>query len=129
MKKIKIYDVNALLLKEDNLEAFRYKKVAIFEGTYGIIVAEKEAVHQVENMITDSISIEANTPADEKHIAIMPNRRCFIIIKNILEKAAFEEMEMSQFFSGSMYNSRCRQNWAKLMESLNEIEFDLKEYI
>lgn len=128
METIKIYDVNALLLEEENLEAFQYKKVAIFEGLYGVVVADYEAVHMAENLVTDSVSIDANTPTDGKHIAILPNRRCFVIIKDILEKAPYEEMIMTEFFTRRNYNSRCRGNWTILINSLKDIGFDLTGY-
>jgi len=128
MKKLKIYDVNELLLKENNIEAFRYKKVAIFESIFGIVVADEEAVHLRENLITDSIAIEANTPAGENHVAIMPDRMCFIVIKGILERASCEEMTIEEFFKNRIYNFRYRRNWSVLMNSLKEIEFDLSGY-
>ena len=128
MKKLKIYNVNELLLKENGIEAFRYKKVAIFESRHGIVIADEEAVHKCENLVTDSIAIEANTPAGENRVTVMPNRICFVIIKEILEKARYEEMTIEEFYNRKEYNSRFQRNWAILMDSLKNIEFDLNEY-
>ncbi len=127
-RKIRVYDLDALLHKECGLEAFRYQKVAVFEGTNGVVVAEEEAVHKRVNVLSDTVQIEANKPAAPGTVWIMPSYLVTIPVKEIMD-APFEEMTMSAFFRRRDYNPRCQDNWRTLLSSLSGIGFDVSGYL
>ncbi len=127
-KKLKIYDLDALLRSECKKEAFRYQKVAIFEGPRGVVVAEQEAVHKKEASLSATIDIEANDPARPGTVWLMPSYIITIAISDVKE-APFTEMSMESFFSRRDYNPRCQSNWRILLASLDSIGFDLSEYL
>ena len=104
-RKMRVYDLDAYLRKECGLEAFRYQKVAVFEGTRGVVVAEQEAVHKRVNVLSDTVQIEANKPAAPGTIWIMPSYLVTIPVQEIKD-APFEEMTMSAFFHRRDYNPR-----------------------
>ena len=126
VKKIRVYDMEALLAKE-NLEPFRYNKVAVFEGSRGVIVAEQEAVHQMENRITDSIVIPANNPSSPGRTWLLPEYEVTISIDELMT-APYTEMTMEEFFSRRNYNPRCQGNYTNLMSHLHQIGFDFHSY-
>ena len=127
-KPIRIYDLDALFRKELDLEAFRYRKVAVFEGPYGVIVAEEEAVHKRVNVPTDTVRIDANKPSPPGTMAIMPTIYVTLSVDEI-KQAPYTDMPMSEFFSRRDYNPRCSSNWRTLLSSIVDIGFDLNGYL
>lgn len=127
-KKLKIYDLDALLRQECNKQAFRYQKVAIFEGAHGVVVAEEEAVHKKENSLSSKIEIPANNPARPGRTWLMPSHMVTLSITDI-KTAPYTEMTMEQFFNRRSYNPRCSANWRLLLSSLDAIGFDLTDYL
>lgn len=127
VKKIKVYDLDAFLRKELELESFRYEKAAIFEGPYGVVLAEHEAVHKRVNAVTDTVQLEANKIAEPGTMWIAPS---YVVSATIdeLKTAPYEEMTMEEFFDRRNYNPRCENNYMYLMESLRGIGFDLHGY-
>lgn len=129
MKKIRVYDMDALIQKEHpEYEAFRYKKVAIFEGPRGVILAEHEAAHQRENLITDSVVIPLNKVPPKGHIALMASADLRISLDEIVSKAPYFECSIEEFFDRRNYNPRCQSNYSLLMSNLRNIGFDLHGY-
>lgn len=128
LKKLKIYDLDAFLRAECGLEAFRYQKVAIFEGERGVVVAEHEAVHKLEESLSSVIEIGANKPARPGTIWILPTYTVSVSIAEI-KTAPYEEMTMDTFFDRRTYNIRCMDNWSTLLRSLSDIGFDLSSYL
>lgn len=126
VKKIKVYDMDALF-KEADMAPFRYNKVAIFEGPRGVIVAEHEAVHMRENLVTDSIVLPATKIPEPGHFAILPTHEATLQICELME-APYTEMTIEEFFDRRNYNPRCQSNYANLMGHLREIGFDLHGY-
>ena len=125
-KPIRIYDLDALFRKELDLEAFRYRQVAVFEGKTGVVVAEEEAVHKRVNVASDTIQVPANKPTPAGHLTIMPMAYVTLSVEEIKE-APQKEMLMSEFFSRRNYNPRCQTNWSILLSTLREIGFDYSE--
>ena len=125
---IKIYDLDALLFQECGLKAFRYQKVAVFEGPRGVVVAEEEAVHKRVNVLSDTVTISANLPAAPGTIPILPTHEVTLSVQEIKD-APFQEMSMSAFFHRRNYNPRCQDNWRTLLSSLCDIGFDLSGYL
>ena len=125
---MKIYDIDALLRQECDKQAFRYHKVAVFEGRHGVVVAEEEAVHQKEAGLQSTIEIPANDIARPGRTWLMPSYLVTITISDIKE-APFTEMTMEEFFRRRNYNPRCQTNWRVLMSSLDSIGFDYREYL
>lgn len=129
MKKIKVYDLDAFVAQEHpEYEPFRYEKAAIFEGPRGVVFAEEEAVHQKENLLTDSVVVPLAKRTDEHHIAIMATAEMRVSLDDIVENAPYEEKTMEEFFARRDYNPRCQDNYATLMNSLRDIGFDLHGY-
>lgn len=129
MNKIKVYDVNAFIEKEyPQYNAFRYEKAAIFEGSRGFVFAEEEAVHQKENLITDSIVIPLCKKPTPGHIAFMASADLTVSFDEIINEAPYQEMDIEDFFKRRNYNPRCQENFATLMKSLRDIGFDLHGY-
>lgn len=127
-KKLRIYDLDAFLRQECNKQAFRYHKVAIFEGKYGVVVAEEEAVHQKEAGLQSTIEIPANDIARPGHTWIMPSHLVTLEISDVKE-APYTEMTMEEFFHRRNYNPRCQTNWRVLLSSLDSIGFDFHDYL
>ena len=127
-KKLKIYDLNALLKDECNLEPMRYQKVAVFEGKTGILVAEEEAVYQAVCQLSDSICIGANKPARPGKAWVLPAFEVTLPIA-IVKTAPYTEMTMESFFTRRDYNPRCQENWKTLLSALSDIGFDLDGYL
>lgn len=126
VKKIKVYDMDALF-KEADMVPFRFNKLAIFEGKRGVIVAEHEAVHMVENLVTDSVILHANKTPEPGHIPLFPTHQATLQITELME-APYTEMTIEEFFDRRNYNPRCQDNYATLMGHLREIGFDLHGY-
>lgn len=129
MNNLKIYDVNAFLNKNCQKEAFRYERVAIFVGPSGVVVAEYEAVHMLENVVSDTVRIPCNDPPSDGKIWITPQYTANVKIEDILAEAPCTEMSMSDFFSKREYNIRCEKNWSTLLASLRDIGFDTAGYL
>lgn len=133
MKKIKIYDLAALFEKEgvlfegEKLEPYCFKKIAVFEGNRGVIVAEHEAVQLLENTIKDTVMIPANPPSSPGMIWAIAKYEVEVPIEELMQ-APYEEKTMEEFFDRRSYNPRCQQNFAALLKNLDEIEFDLRGY-
>ena len=129
MKKIKVYDIDAFVRSNyESYAAFRYEKAAIFEGKNGVVFAEHEAVHQRENLITDSVTIPLCHRPPEGHIAIMASTELKVSLDEIIADAPYKEMSIEEFFDRRDYNPRCQSNYATLMKSLRDIQFDLHGY-
>ena len=129
MKKIKVYDIDALIGElYPDYKAFRYEKATIFEGPQGIVFAEQEAVHVRENLITDSVKIPLCQRPPEGYISLAPTADLTITLDEIVAGAPHEEMTIEEFFVRRDYNPRCQQNYATLMSSLRSIGFDLHGY-
>lgn len=126
VKKIKVYDMDALF-KEADMLPFRYNKVAIFEGPKGVIVAEHEAVHMMENLVTDSIVLPATKIPEPGRIPLFPTHEATLQISELMT-APYTEMTIEEFFDRRSYNPRCQDNYASLMGHLREIGFDLHGY-
>lgn len=129
MEKIKVYDVDAFMKEDINMSAFHYAKAAIFKGPNGVIFAEHEAIHQVENLITDSIMLDLTPISQPGKRYIMPTHQAAVPLKEIEEKAPCKEMTMEEFFDRKDYNWRCRQNFSTLLASMREIGLEPKEYL
>lgn len=127
-QKLKIYDLDALLRAECGKQAFRYRKVAVFEGKKGVVVAEEEGVHQRGEDLSSTIDIEANNIARPGNTWIMPSYIISVQISDVKE-APFTEMTMEAFFKRRDYNPRCQSNWRDLLSSLDAIGFDLEKYL
>ena len=129
MKKIKIYDIDAFL-KSNNPEykPFRYEKAAIFEGQYGFVFAEEEAVHQRVTKISDEVRIPLCKRPSPGHISIMSCGELIVSLDEIVAGAPCDEKTLEEFFHRRNYNPRCQNNYATLMASLRNIGFDLHGY-
>lgn len=127
VKKIKVYDLDAFLRRELNLQSFRYEKAAIFEGPHGVVLAEEEAVHKRVNAISDTVKLGANDIAAPGTLWIAPSYEVTATIEE-LKTAPYVEMTMEEFFRRRNYNPRCENNYRALMNSLRDIGFDLHGY-
>ena len=127
-KKIKIYDLDAMLHRDYQMEAFNYKQVAIFEGKNGIVVAEHEAVHQILESMDDIFEFGANQFPEPGHAWIIANFLASYSADELM-KAPCKEMSMLEFFDRRTYNPRCMDNWKALLSSLQNIGFDLDGYL
>lgn len=127
LKKIKVYDLNTYFQKELEVESFRYEKVAIFEGPKGVVVAEHEAVHMLENALSDTIVLPVNPISEPGRIWLVPTMELRTKIEE-LQDAPFTEMTMDEFFDRRNYNPRCQSNYRTLMNHLRDIGFDLHGY-
>ena len=129
LNKIKVYDVDALLHEQYNMEAFRYHKVAVFEGANGVVVAEEEGVHQmVSSLFTEDVEIPANEPAAPGKMWITAEYLMLMTAKEI-QTAPYSEVTMPEFFKRRNYNGRTQDNWKTLRSSLDKIGFDLTGYL
>lgn len=129
MNKIKVYDIDAFI--ESNYPgyaAFRYKEAAVFEGERGVVFAEEEAVHQRENVLTDSVIVPLCKRPSEGHIAIRATAEMTVSLNEIVSEAPYKVMSMEAFFKRRNYNPRCQDNYAVLMNNLRGIGFDLHGY-
>lgn len=129
MKTLKVYDVDEFFRKEAKMSAFHYGSAAIIKGPNGVILAEHEAVHQVENLITDSVVIPLAAIPSKGGMAIMATHEATVRLCDIEEKAPYQEMTMEEFFDKRNYNPRCQTNFRILLESMREIGLDPKEYL
>jgi len=127
LKSIKVYDLDAFVQKEQEMEAFRYNQVAVFEGKKGIVVAESEAVHQLAKNLSDTVDIPVNKLPEPGKIWLIANYLCTISIDEII-KAPCQERLFTEFFNRRDYNPRCQSNFRTLLHSLCSIDFDLSDY-
>ena len=127
LKPITVYDLDAYFHAEHQMEAFRYKQVAIFEGEKGIVLAEAEAVHKIVDSLSDTVDIPVNKLPEPGKVWLIANYMCTISIDEIL-KAPSCEMPFVDFFKRRDYNPRCQSNFKTLLQSLTAIEFDLSDY-
>ncbi len=128
VKRLHIYDLDALLHEKCDLEAFRYKKVAVFEGKKGVVIAEEEAVHKKASSLSDCVFIPANKPARPGTVRAAASYDVILTVSEIMA-APSEEMTMDTFFSRRNYNPRCQDNWRTLLSSLSDIGFDLNGFL
>lgn len=126
-KKIKVYDLDAFFKSEFEVEAFRYKQIAIFEGKRGVVLAEHEAVHKKEFALTDTVEMPVNPIPEPGKMWMAATMVVQARIEELMQ-APCTEMTMEEFFDRRDYNPRCQSNYRGLMNSLQEIEFDLHGY-
>jgi len=125
MSKIKIYNTDEFIRNEFNMACHTFGEVAIFEGKNGVVVAEKEAVHDMFDSLNESFNFDlTKIPAPGK-MYILPTHSADIPISMIKEKAPNKEIEFYDFFSKRNYNPRCQNNFKFLCENLREIEYEI----
>ena len=129
MKKLKVYDVDAFCRDSVEMMPFHYGQAAIIEGTKGVILAEHEAVHQIENLLTDSVVLPVAPIPQNGGFPIFATHEWVVQLSDIAEKAPCKEMTMEEFFDKRDYNSRCQRNFMGLMASMREIGLEPKEYM
>ena len=125
MSKIKIYDADAFIRKEAEMACHTFQKVAILEGPHGIVVAEKEAVHDVLNDRDDTFRFDLTKIPSPGHMYLIPSAYVDIPIREILDRAPSVEMEFYDFFSRRNYNPRCENNFRYLCGELRDIGYPI----
>lgn len=135
MKKIKVYNLKKSIEENDfngkQLTTFSfYDKLAIIEGSKGVLIFDDEGVGYLKESVTDEFEIGLNDIPEQKSNTIFatPQYNLNISSKEIIEKAEHEEIELTQFIKRYNYNSRMRDNFSTLLKSINEIGLKSKDY-
>lgn len=125
MSKIKVYDADALIRREADMSCHTFKKIAVFQGPHGVVVAEQEAVHDKLNTVDDSFRFSLTKIPSPGKMYVVPTAYAEIPVSFILKNAPCEEMEFYDFFSRRNYNPRCESNFRHLCAQLREIGIDI----
>ena len=128
MKTIKVYNIGELIKKElPGKMVHMLNKIAIIEGSNGVVVFDDEAVGWKKNSIEEEIKIGLTDIPEENTIYIIPQYMVNVSIKEIME-AEYEEMPITQFVNRYNYNSRLQNNFKTMLKTLDEIGLNSKEY-
>ena len=125
MSAIKIYDADRYFREEGEMTCHTFGKIAIFEGSRGVVVAEKEAVHDVLDSLDDEFRFHLTNIPPSGSIYLLPTAYADIPIRDIYENAPSEEMDFYDFFSRRNYNSRCVSNFNYLCKHLWDIGYEI----
>ncbi len=125
MSTIKIYDADTFFRKEGEMACHKFGKIAIFEGTNGVVVAEEEAVHDVLNTLDDEFRFHLTKIPSPGSIYLLPTAYADVPIREVYENAPTEEMDFYDFFSRRNYNSRCISNFSYLCKHLRDIGYEI----
>jgi len=125
MDKIKIYDVDAFVREKANMACHTFGQVAIFEGPKGVVVAEKEAVHDKLQTLDDTFQFSLTKIPRKGSIYLVPSAYADIKVRDIMENAPSKEMGFYDFFSRRNYNPRCQNNFRYMCSHLREIGFEI----
>jgi len=125
MSKIKVYDVDGWIRKEADMTCHTFKKVAIFQGGNGVVVAESEAVHDLLHSEKDSFRFHLTPIPEPGKIFLVSTAYVDVPVSVIRENAACEEMDFYEFFSRRNYNPRCESNFRYLCNQLKDIGYEI----
>jgi hypothetical protein len=116
---IKVYDIKTLIEKElPNRRVFRDDKLAIVQGTGGVVVFDCEAVGAVHKTINEVFPIELVDNDDNTYIIAQ------YLVKPLISDllfAAYEEMDIKKFVVKYDYNSRLKSNFSLIQRTIEEI--------
>lgn len=125
MGNIKIYDADAFIRNELEMCCHRFEKVAILEGSHGVVIAEHEAVHDVLNTLEDTFRFDLTKIPPPGTLYVMPSAYIDVPVSMIKENAPQEEMDFYDFFSRRNYNPRCESNFRHLCKHLQDIGYEI----
>lgn len=131
-KEVKIYSIQKFIdeyLKNNKDKFQSQEELAIFETKGKGLIVDYEAVGQIFNNLNDEINIsltkiieEIKTDNSVIH-ELSLGYSIDIPIKTILENAEHKTMKIKDFFTRYNYNSRCIENFAEMIKTLNDIKY------
>jgi len=129
MKKIKIYDVNSLIVGNTGdleLEVFGTRQeLAVIEGPEGFVVTCYEGVHFVEDSKEGMIPLGLTPIRDDDAVAMFPSHKVEIPIEDILE-APHREQPLGDYIR--RFGHRLEANYAQLLRSIKKVGLDPSDY-
>lgn len=130
MKKIKVYNIEKLVEQEvENKKLFGYGEgLAIIEGSNGVFAFDNEGVGWEEKDLNAEIKLGITDIPKENQMFVMPQYQ--IVAKSSeLVQAEYKEMELKEFIDRYNYNNRLASNFSTVLEVINNIGLNSKEYI
>ena len=125
MSKITIYDADAYMRRDHNMACHTFGQVAVFQGPLGVVVAEREAVHDVLASVDDDFTFSLTKIPPAGSIYLLPTHQADIPVSYLMEKAPRKAVDFYDFFSRRNYNPRCENNFRSLCKDLQEIGFEI----
>lgn len=130
MEKVKVYNVDKYLIEQINKQSYNMDRAVIFVGDNGACIFDYEGCGKILKSDTEAFEIDLNDYIEDKRtVYIMPQYEGSITIKEIVDNAEFEEMELKKFMHKHSYNSRCISNFNGVLETINEIGLSASDYV
>lgn len=129
MNKVKVYDIEKLVSK-NNPECKAYdKNICIMIGESGIVTFDTEGIGHNFKSLDDEYYIYMTDIPEKNIVYTMPQYKAKTTIGEVLESAEFKEMYLQEYFSRYNYNSRLQNNYRMLLQAIGGIGIDFSEYI
>lgn len=132
MKKIKVYDLRTYIESQNSdgkiLTTHWFHKLAILTGDKGGVVFNNEGIGFSRGDIKYKIEIGLVDKITDGSIAVESQYKAKLSLKEIMDNANCEEMELTQFIDKYNYNDRLRTNFKKLIEIINKIGLNSNDY-
>ena len=129
MKKIKVYNIEKLIeneIQDKKLLGYSFG-LAIVEGSNGLFAFDNEGVGWEHKTIDAEITLGLTDIPKENEFFIMPQYEIKMSIKD-LKEAEYEEMLLTEFIDRYNYNDRLRRNFSTVLEVINNIGLNSREY-
>jgi hypothetical protein len=130
MKKIKVYNIEKLVRQEvENKKLFGYSAgMAIIEGNNGIFAFDDEGVGYEEKDLNAEIKLGLTDIPKNNQFYIMPQYQIVAKLSELVQ-AEYKEMELKEFINRYNYNERLARNFSIVLEIINNIGLNSKEYV
>jgi len=126
VQEITVYDIDKYIQKKSDGEykVHRENEITIMEFPYGVIVTGIEGVHEIKNLVTDSIKIELakinrKTP---NSIPLIPHALSAIPLKEFMDNCSSRKDTLGNFIR--KFGSRLETNYRIMLDSIKEVGGD-----
>ena len=122
--KVKVYNMKEFIEKNcDNMTTHMDDKMVLIQGAKGFIWTDYEYIHNVKDLITDSVRIYV-APKYENEFSIVATGYATCTLQEIQEECSFEEIESKDFFRYIGTKWRLQNNFRIFCNSLKEIGYE-----
>jgi hypothetical protein len=130
MKKIKVYNIEKLVEQEvENKKLFGFSAgMAIIEGEKGVFAFDNEGVGWEEKDLNAEIKLGITDIPKENQMFVMPQYQIVVKLSELVQ-AEYKEMELKEFIDRYNYNNRLARNFSIVLEVIDNIGLNSKEYV
>lgn len=129
MKLVKVYNLEKIV--RDNFKDRKAydKNICIMVGEKGVVTFDTEGIGSTYDSENDTIEIYMTDIPAEHIIYTMPQYKAITTIKELMDDAEYTEYELQEYFSRHNYNGRLKSNYKQLLEAIDSVGINSKQYI